>query len=150
MKGRDVLFSSARGDWRTPTEFFNVLDKEFKFKLDAAATPQNTLCKRHLVNAMEEPWTPGPVYCNPPYTEDMHDWMERAITWRSSTVVMLAPARTDTAWWQDAFSQASEVRFLRGRLKFDDSKHSAPFPSCVMIFRPGPVFGPRTCVWDWK
>lgn len=28
----------------------------------------------------------------------------------------------------------AEVRFIRGRLKFGDSKNSAPFPSMVVIF----------------
>lgn len=32
--------------------------------------------------------------------------------------------------------RAAEVRFLRGRLKFGDSKNSAPFPSAIVIFRP--------------
>lgn len=30
----------------------------------------------------------------------------------------------------------SEIRFIKGRLKFGDSKNSAPFPSMVVIFRP--------------
>lgn len=29
-----------------------------------------------------------------------------------------------------------EIRFLPGRLKFGDSKNSAPFPSVVIVFRP--------------
>jgi site-specific DNA-methyltransferase (adenine-specific) len=31
--------------------------------------------------------------------------------------------------------QAEEIRFIRGRLKFDEYKNSAPFPSCVVVFR---------------
>jgi hypothetical protein len=27
-----------------------------------------------------------------------------------------------------------EIRFVKGRLKFGDSKNSAPFPSAVVIF----------------
>jgi hypothetical protein len=29
-----------------------------------------------------------------------------------------------------------EIRFIRGRLKFGNSKNSAPFPSAIVIFRP--------------
>ena len=29
-----------------------------------------------------------------------------------------------------------EIRFLRGRLKFNEAKNSAPFPSAVVVFRP--------------
>lgn len=49
-------------------------------------------------------------------------------------VVCLLPARTDTAWWHD-YCMRGEVRFLRGRLKFGNSKNSAPFPSALVIFK---------------
>jgi site-specific DNA-methyltransferase (adenine-specific) len=29
-----------------------------------------------------------------------------------------------------------EIRLLRGRLKFEGGKHSAPFPSAIIVFRP--------------
>lgn len=50
------------------------------------------------------------------------------------TVVALVPARTDTAWWHDSCIM-HEVRFIRGRLKFGNSKNSAPFPSAVIVMR---------------
>ena len=49
-------------------------------------------------------------------------------------VVMLLPARTDTAWFHDYVMEATEIRFIRGRLKFGDAVNSAPFPSMVVIF----------------
>lgn len=54
-----------------------------------------------------------------------------------TTVVMLIPARTDTAYFHDYIYKKPnvEIRFLRGRLKFGDGKNSAPFPSMVVIFR---------------
>ena len=48
---------------------------------------------------------------------------------------MLIPARTDTKYFHDYILNRSEVRFLKGRLKFGDSKKSAPFPSMVVVFR---------------
>ena len=48
---------------------------------------------------------------------------------------MLVPARTDTAWWHDwVVGYATEIRFVRGRLKFGGSKNSAPFPSAIVIY----------------
>ncbi len=45
------------------------------------------------------------------------------------------PARTDTAWWHDwVVGHATEVRFIRGRLKFGGSKSGAPFPSAVVVY----------------
>ena len=49
--------------------------------------------------------------------------------------VCLVPARTDTAWWNDwVVGHATEVRFIRGRLKFGDSGNSAPFPSAIVVY----------------
>ena len=51
---------------------------------------------------------------------------------------MLIPSRTDTRYWHDwIFGKASEIRFIKGRLKFGGSKNSAPFPSAVVVFRKG-------------
>jgi site-specific DNA-methyltransferase (adenine-specific) len=58
------------------------------------------------------------------------------------TVVCLIPARTDTRWWHD-YAAKGEVRFLRGRVRFEGSVSGpAPFPSAVVVFRPvGEVLG---------
>ena len=50
-------------------------------------------------------------------------------------VVMLIPARTDTRYFHDYILNRSEVRFIKGRIKFGDAKYNAPFPSMVVIFR---------------
>ena len=56
-------------------------------------------------------------------------------------VVLLAPARTDTRWFHDSvYCKATEIRFVKGRLRFGDCKQSAPFPSLVAIFRPTQMF----------
>lgn len=46
-----------------------------------------------------------------------------------ATAVCLVPARTDTNWWHEYVSQADQVRFVKGRLKFGGHAKSAPFPS---------------------
>lgn len=51
-----------------------------------------------------------------------------------ATVVCLVPARTDTKWWHE-YAIKYEVRFIRGRLKFGNSKNSAPFPSAIIVMR---------------
>ena len=53
----------------------------------------------------------------------------------NATVVMLIPSRTDTAWFHDYIYGKAEIRFLRGRLKFGNSKNFAPFPSMVVVFK---------------
>jgi site-specific DNA-methyltransferase (adenine-specific) len=48
---------------------------------------------------------------------------------------MLLPSRTDTRWWHEyIIEKKAKVVFIKGRLKFGDSKNSAPFPSAIAIF----------------
>ena len=48
---------------------------------------------------------------------------------------MLIPSRTDTRWFHEWVYGKAELRFVKGRLRFNDSKHSAPFPSLVVVYR---------------
>lgn len=49
---------------------------------------------------------------------------------------MLIPARTDTKAFHEYIYGKAEIRFLRGRLHFNESKNNAPFPSMVVIYKP--------------
>jgi site-specific DNA-methyltransferase (adenine-specific) len=77
------------------------------------------------------------VFCNPPYSK-IADWVRKSYeeTRKSGTVVaLLIPSRTDTRYFHDYIYNRSEIRFIKGRLRFGESKNSAPFPSMVVIFR---------------
>ena len=77
-------------------------------------------------------------WCNPPYGREIGRWVQKAFlsSKDGSTVVMLLPARTDTKWFHEYIYNQAEIRFIKGRLKFGNSKNSAPFPSMVVVFRP--------------
>lgn len=137
------LFSSDRMDWATPQAFFDIVDGEFDFTLDAAADAQNAKCKRYYdehADGLSLPWA-GTVWCNPPYGRAIAKWVEKGYREAQSgaTVVMLIPARTDTRYWHDYVMKAAEIRLLRGRLVFGtgDARANAPFPSALIVFRPG-------------
>lgn len=78
------------------------------------------------------------VFCNPPYGKTIKTWVRKCLEESrkpDTLVVLLIPARTDTAYFHDyIYHQAREIRFVRGRLHFNDSAQSAPFPSMVVIF----------------
>lgn len=65
-----ALLSSVKMDWRTPKDFFQKLDQEFHFGLDAAATSENAKCRCFFtpeMNGLSLPWSGyGAVFCNPP------------------------------------------------------------------------------------
>ena len=50
-------------------------------------------------------------------------------------VCLLIPARTDTKYFHNFILHRSEIRFVKGRIKFGESVWNAPFPSMVVIFR---------------
>ena len=134
------LMSSLTPEWGTPQGFFDELNVEFGFTLDVCASDWNHKCDRFFtekVDGLSQVWD-GVCWMNPPYGREIKFWMAKAVeSWKAgATVVCLVPARTDTAWWHD-YAMQGEIRFLRGRLKFeavDGVKSSAPFPSAVIIY----------------
>ena len=78
------------------------------------------------------------VFCNPPYGRELSRWVKKCYDESrkpDTLVVMLIPARTDTSYFHDyIYHKAREIRFIRGRLHFNESKQGAPFPSMVVIF----------------
>ncbi len=73
------------------------------------------------------------VWVNPPYGPGVDRWLQRA--GEADLSVFLLPARTDTRWFHElVLPCAQEVRFLKGRLRFGDSKNDAPFPSMIIVF----------------
>lgn len=65
----------------------------------------------------------------------LHAWVKKAAE-SNTLVVMLLPARTDTKWFHEYIYNNAEVRFLKGRVHFNEAKQGAPFPSMVVVFRP--------------
>lgn len=134
-----VFYSSKTDMWATPQDFFDALDAEFHFTLDACAVKENAKCAAYYTpeqNGLDQPWT-GRVWCNPPYGRNVGQWVKKAHDTASGGggfVVMLLPARTDTRWFHDYIYGKTEVRFIKGRLKFGGCQNAAPFPSMVVIF----------------
>ena len=140
---KELHFSSKNNEWTTPQAFFDGLDKEFNFSLDPCATKQNAKCKKFFTqkeDGLLQSWGGYNVFCNPPYGRDLKKWVVKAFTESlklssKKVIVMLIPARTDTSYFHDYIYGIAEIRFIRGRLKFGDSKNSAPFPSMLVIYR---------------
>ena len=141
--------TSLDDTWTTPKDFFDEINKEFNFGLDAAALQASTLVPDNWYgpdhpdtsrrDGLTRTWhkdTDKTIWLNPPYGRVIKQWVAKAALEAANgrTVVCLVPARTDTAWWHDSCIM-HEVRFLRGRLKFGGSKNSAPFPSALVVMR---------------
>lgn len=136
----EVMWSSKSDEWSTPIDFFNEIDKEFHFNLDPCSTAENHKCLNYFTkedDGLSKSWGGYHVFVNPPYSE-CEKWVSKAFyeTRQDKTlVVLLLPSRTDTKYFHDYILNRSEIRFIRGRLKFGDQKSPAPFPSMLVIFR---------------
>lgn len=134
----DVLFSSKSVVWETPQDLFDKLNAEFHFDLDVCALPENAKCEKYYTpedDGLLQPWN-GVCWCNPPYGRTIGKWVQKAYETFAGggTVVMLLPARTDTKWFHEYIYNKAEIRFIKGRLKFGNSKNAAPFPSMIVVF----------------
>lgn len=133
------MFSNNSDEWATPQKFYDDLNEEFHFTLDPCATEKNTKCKKYYTkdqDGLQQDWSNNVVFVNPPYSQ-AKEWVQKCY-WESKNkgvkVVMLIPARTDTRYFHDFIYGKAEIRFIKGRLKFNDSKNCAPFPSMIVIY----------------
>ena len=145
----DLMFSSETDNWATPQDFFDKLNEKYNFNLDPCADKKNHKCNNYFTkeqNWLNQPWAleywiKSKVFCNPPYWRVLKDWVAKASAEIKQDycdlIVMLIPARTDTRYFHEYIYKKEnvEIEFLKWRLKFWDSKNSAPFPSMLVIFK---------------
>lgn len=135
-----LMFSRNSDEWSTPEDFYEKLNKEFNFTLDPCATDENRKTTKYFTKEQDglcQSWQGNIVFCNPPYS-NISKWVKKCYyesLKENTTVVLLIPARTDTKYFHNYILNRSELRFVKGRLKFGECKNSAPFPSMIVIFR---------------
>lgn len=134
-------YTSNTDVWATPKAVFADLDAEFHFTLDPCALAENAKCREFFTpeqNGLLQDWGGHTVFVNPPFSQ-MKLWAKKCYEESrkpNTKVVMLIPARTDTSYFHDYIYHKSELRFLRGRLHYNEAKQGAPFPSMVVVFNP--------------
>lgn len=144
MNNLNVHFSSETNEWETPDDLFSLLDCFFRFTLDAASTVENKKCEKHFTietDGLSQSWENEVVWLNPPYGRDIGKWVKKAYEESlngNTTVVMLIPSRTDTSYWHDYVMKASDIHYIKGRIKFKNKVKGentpAPFPSAIVVF----------------
>lgn len=129
---KEAMFSSASDRWATPRAVYDALNAEFAFNFDPCPLQGEDDGTSRLFCR----WDGKRVFCNPPYGPALRGFLER---WHEPDIaVYLIPARTDVKWFHEiCIPNASEIRFLKGRLKFGSATSCAPFPSMVVVFRNG-------------
>lgn len=125
MKGQETVFSKKSDIWSTPKELYDQYMSMGAYD-PCPINPQS--------DGLTAEWKPL-TYVNPPYSE-IRIWLEKALVeihrGHTHLAIFLVPARVDTKWFQELIYGQHAYKFIRGRLKFGDSKNSAPFPSMVI------------------
>ena len=136
-----VHYMSKSNEWTTPPDLFNKLNLKYNFTLDPCCTKDSALCDKYYTiedNGLIQDWSEDIVFMNPPYGREIGKWIEKAYkeSLKGATIVCLIPARTDTRYWHNfIFPYASDIKFIKGRLKFGSGNAPAPFPSALVEFK---------------
>jgi site-specific DNA-methyltransferase (adenine-specific) len=130
MKPNGIIpLEDYRSDWKTPQKLYNSLNRIFRFDFDPCPVDPD-------FDGLKIRWKQS-NYVNPPYGRELGLWVKKGFeeSRKGKTVVMLIPSRTDTCYWHKYVMRAKEIWFVKSRLKFDDQKYPAPFPSVIVIFK---------------
>jgi len=126
---KQACFTSLKDEWNTPESIYDHLNGEFEFDFDPC--PSNPFTDGLFIDwGMRN-------FVNPPFS-NWQKWVKKGYEEhkKGKLVVFLIAARTDTKTFHEIIIPfATEIRFIKGRLKFGGSKTGAPFPSMVVIFK---------------
>lgn len=134
-------FKSKSVEYSTPLEIVEPLKKEFNLKLDVCATQDNKKCEEFYTkedNALIQDWYKfGNCWMNPPWSRELKKWVEKAYqeSQKGATIVCLLPVRSNTIWWHKLIINTNtEVRFLKGEIKFNGMDRGLWLPCAIVIF----------------
>ena len=110
------MLTSLNQDWNTPKKLYKELDREFNFDFDPCPNNPN-------FDGLKMDWGES-NFINPPYkTKIQNAFLKKGLeqSRKGRVCVFLIPARTGTKRFHDIIlPYADEIRFLKGRLKFND------------------------------
>jgi site-specific DNA-methyltransferase (adenine-specific) len=136
-----IQFSSKNKNWETPQSLFNQYNEIYNFTYDLAADKFNKKCKFYFSkkdNSLTKDWhkIKGWLWLNPPYGRDVIKWVEKSHNeaLKGAKIIMLIFAKTDTKYFHNYIYNKYEIEFLKGRLKFGNSKNNAPYGNMIVKF----------------
>lgn len=133
IKGFNVVFQKLRKD---PDLIRLLLQHEFGFDgvINAYAKGMDA---KSLERVLAAEWYDSTFVI--PHYSSVKYWVKKCVSERNKgkTVVCLIPSRTNTAWFHDlVINQATQVRFIQGRITMPGFDKQSPFPDAIAIYLP--------------
>ena len=135
-------FKSKSVEYSTPKEIFEPLQREFNIILDVCASKENNKCDTYFSierDSLKQDWHKvGNAWMNPPFSRKLKKWVEKAYqeSQKGIVVVCLLPVRSNTIWWHKyIIDTKTEVRFLKGEIKFNGMDRGLWLPFAIVIFK---------------
>ena len=119
-----IMYSRNTDDWKTPSILYNYFIENGYIDVSPFQSNENYLLKEFHNQKL---------YCNPPYSKNKEfiEWCYKQIE-NNCVVWLLLPSRTDTRYFQRMMNDGMLLFFIKGRVKFNDGKIGAPFPSVLI------------------
>lgn len=149
--------NTAEGDHETPQDFFDLLNRRFRFKIDLAAWGFNA--KRPLFFSKSASETgslginwhnyKGWLWLNPPY-KTMRPWALkcREEMDKGAQIVMLSPAALGSKWFREICACHCRVWVVSARLKFSGHATGIAVDTMLTIWSKR-YRGPKFALFYW-
>lgn len=119
-------------NWATPKELLTDLEKEFGKMFDPC--PINP-----KFDGLNIDWKET-NFINPPYSRKLKEaFITKSFeeSKKGKTCVLLLPVSTSTKIFHEIIYPNAEIRFIKGRLKFNNMKTSGQMDNMLVIFNRG-------------
>lgn len=156
-------------NWRTPPDFKQVIDDEFRPGVDVAAEAHNALYRRWYgigspfgENGLVAPWIiPSEgilcAYCNPPF-RDMMPWIKKAADEANrhpNAVCLVLGPLSRANWMTYAYKHGAEIRDVDPRIEFIDpdgkpGQNQNRTDNVLVVFRRRRLSAPLAQRWPWN
>ncbi len=118
-----------KDDWETPKEFLEELEYEFGKMFDP--------CPLHAeFDGLKIEWSDC-NFINPPYSRKLkEEFIRKAFeeSLKGKLCIMLLPVSTSTKIFHEIIYPNAEIRFVKGRLKFNGLKTAGQMDNMLVIF----------------
>lgn len=128
-----AYFMKNTDNWATPKKIYKI------FMKNGYIDPCPLNCKQ---NNLGKKYNNAKLYINPPFSQ-LAKWIDYIIELEklNNEIVLLMPARTDTKYFHKLLKETNPIiTFIKGRLKFNDGKTSAPFPTILIYINKKNIF----------